>query len=622
MGCSEADLFRGEATTTFADRIAITGRVCAEDAVTTHLPLRVILVADVAQGPLRSSFDPAGLWVDQVTSFSQSAVRRPEVGMAIVGYSGRARKLAPVDPPEASFTALEPALVPGLSSLRLPEPCLPDGRCRDYVEGLRVARGLIEGDLAQLPAGERVLTEYVVLLVVAGSASPMAENVDCCEPDDTRCRSATPVADPDCQAELESAEVAGMIDAVSAAGALGLKLHVLHLAAEEDPAENDRLEDSMRRLAFLAGGSYARVDNIGMLSGAHLDVLDARTSLRFKALYAANMNMKPTPEGSVVDSDGDGLSDVEEERLGTSPVARDSDDDGITDLVESLVDVAEDMPAACRGLVPDDDRDLDGLTDCDEALLGTEPTLADTDGDAMPDLLEVVGLVDYLHRDGEADPDLDGVPNADEVRQRTDARSSDTRHQLSFGYRYDVDDLGVVRELYAQPLIEITGVRLSGVSPDSTAGVGTLRWVAADGTLSWQDASDDAPGVPVPIAEPGEAVLASSSPDRSVRASVENLLDLPAEDTTERVRVIYQEHHCIEYTVRNVRLADAQELAGGEGPGLNRVVLFFAEAPASDLTRPGPFRIAEIPVLFRPPASRTPSGAVLTVLDEEFVRPR
>ncbi len=64
------------------------------------------------------------------------------------------------------------------------------------------------------------------------------------------------------------------------------------------------------------------------------------------------------------DRDHDGLSDVEEARLGTNP----------------------DNP----------DTDGDGLTDGQEVLLGTNPLSADTDGDGISDLQEVMGGSDPL----------------------------------------------------------------------------------------------------------------------------------------------------------------------------------------------------------------------------------
>ena len=70
------------------------------------------------------------------------------------------------------------------------------------------------------------------------------------------------------------------------------------------------------------------------------------------------------------DTDGDGLSDAEEAELGTDPEEADSDDDGLTDGEE--IDLGTDPL--------DEDTDSDGMSDGDEVEIGTDP-LDDGDGD-------------------------------------------------------------------------------------------------------------------------------------------------------------------------------------------------------------------------------------------------
>ena len=79
------------------------------------------------------------------------------------------------------------------------------------------------------------------------------------------------------------------------------------------------------------------------------------------------------------DADGDGITNGEEEELGTDPEKSDSDGDGLSDGEE--IDNGSDPL--------DDDSDDDGLTDGEEADLGTDPNNTDSDGDSYPDALEV-----------------------------------------------------------------------------------------------------------------------------------------------------------------------------------------------------------------------------------------
>jgi len=176
-----------------------------------------------------------------------------------------------------------------------------------------------------------------------------------------------------------------------------------------------------------------------------------------------------------VDTDGDGLPDAMEETLGTDPTSADTDGDGLSDreeigdtdgdgVIDALepdddgdgvptedelgrdtdgdglpdhrdadddgdgIPTAED-PAPLDPASPTDpdlDSDRDGLSDADEALLGTDPLDPDSDGDGVPDGVEGGvdsdgdGVVDALDDDDDGDglPTLeegDGDPDGDDV---------------------------------------------------------------------------------------------------------------------------------------------------------------------------------------------------------------
>jgi M6 family metalloprotease-like protein len=83
---------------------------------------------------------------------------------------------------------------------------------------------------------------------------------------------------------------------------------------------------------------------------------------------------------SLKDSDGDGLFDYVEERLGTDPRNPDTDSDGLTDREEVLKYGTDPLRS---------DTDGDGLADGDEIKYGTDPLQWDTDGDHWGDGLDV-----------------------------------------------------------------------------------------------------------------------------------------------------------------------------------------------------------------------------------------
>ena len=100
------------------------------------------------------------------------------------------------------------------------------------------------------------------------------------------------------------------------------------------------------------------------------------------------------PVTEPVDSDGDGLTDEEEAELGTNPIRADTDDDG--------------------------------LTDREEIEYGTDPVRSDSDGDGLPDGWELDNGLHPLLPDADLDPDEDGLTNAEEYEHGTEPHNPDS----------------------------------------------------------------------------------------------------------------------------------------------------------------------------------------------------
>jgi hypothetical protein len=170
-------------------------------------------------------------------------------------------------------------------------------------------------------------------------------------------------------------------------------------------------------------------------------------------VFANNTTVVFSGNDSVSDTDDDGLSDTDEFQMktcvglsATCTDPADSDGDGYTDWFENLERASGFDPldpnkpiAKCSG-AGSNDSDGDGLRDCEEAYLGTDPQVFDTDVDHIPDLVEVRNGMNPLDpTDALADADHDGIRNIDEIREHTNPQVREPNVSATdTHYLYDV----------------------------------------------------------------------------------------------------------------------------------------------------------------------------------------
>ena len=101
----------------------------------------------------------------------------------------------------------------------------------------------------------------------------------------------------------------------------------------------------------------------------------------------------------------------------------DTDGDGLPDAFE----LAYTNPASATALNPGDDLEPDGLTNMQEYQIGTDPTVADSDGDTLGDGDEVAGAGARPATDPLlADTDADGIDDGAETNTGTYVSTTDT----------------------------------------------------------------------------------------------------------------------------------------------------------------------------------------------------
>ncbi|MDJ0865123.1 MAG: Ig-like domain-containing protein [Myxococcota bacterium] len=177
----------------------------------------------------------------------------------------------------------------------------------------------------------------------------------------------------------------------------------------DDDADADGLTNEQERsIGTVRFGADSDLD--GLLDGEEVRV-EPDGSITFI--------LNPLVPDAAGDNDGDGLTNAEEVRLGTDPNTADADQDfdgdGLDNLTEGLLgtDVNDpdgdadglcDGPASVGACVGGEDLNANGVVDAGE----TDPMVADSDGDAIPDGLDALPLdpsngtpVDLVVLDGE-----------------------------------------------------------------------------------------------------------------------------------------------------------------------------------------------------------------------------
>lgn len=163
-----------------------------------------------------------------------------------------------------------------------------------------------------------------------------------------------------------------------------------------------------------AGGVIDYTKGLGFLNVHHI----------IKDAYVTNMNATTSIVSGelLLDSDGDGIADKDEIRLGYDPFNANSQ--GMcSDLVYYRLGSC---PSACSQGQQFSDVDHDGLSDCDELNLGTDPSNFDTDGDSIPDGLEVrIGSNPLDPSDALLDQDNDGMNAIEEAKRQSSVSHND-----------------------------------------------------------------------------------------------------------------------------------------------------------------------------------------------------
>lgn len=239
-------------------------------------------------------------------------------------------------------------------------------------------------------------------------------------------------------------DIAGLLEQQRLAD---ISLHTIYLAGPTTPPAVQLVaKELMAEMAHMANGTSRSFEASESINLFYIDFTSFIRQFTLKQFVVTNSNARPLEGRHGLDTDGDGLLDEEERLIGTSPSLKDTDGDGFSDLLEvrlrnSGFDPLFPADADCSGAADRLDDDGDGLLNCEERYLGTNYRVIDSDADGYTDDTEVRAGTNPTIADGLDDLDFDGAPNGIEIANHTDPQRSDVANFSKVAYRYGLTEI-------------------------------------------------------------------------------------------------------------------------------------------------------------------------------------
>ena len=300
----------------------------------------------------------------------------------------------------------------------------------DYEGALSLAYELLVTDMMQINEDKLARSKYILIFLSDGLPNPVSSNHNTDE------RILKVVND------LMEIGKENKIDE--------LKLHTAYLSSPTiSQNASSKAISLLKSISEQGEGTFRNFSNNEEINFLYVNYTSLKRMYTIKSLIVSNMNARPVSDKVSVDSDMDGLADINEYELGTDSSVSDTDDDGFSDFLEyslrnSGFDPLDPDDADC--LTEFDRRDSDGdmLKDCEERFIGTSPYLFDSDADGIPDGIEYRYNTNPVKNDVLSDIDFDSASNISELRIHTNPVVNDSANASNLAYRYNIQSKGII----------------------------------------------------------------------------------------------------------------------------------------------------------------------------------
>ena len=681
--CSEAEFRRVVTPPAYLDdKVRIEGELCTRSPSTLVFPLRVLFVVDGSESmevtdppdPLTGTTRREDIVREIWTSLLSQGLEDVRIG--IIRFSAQSQSRTPVDLDadglaDTYFTTDRLQL--DAATLALAET----DRTTNYGAALAEAQFEIRNELSRADLESLPLSKYVVVFVSDG-----LPDVD---PTNAQGNGASEILDA----------VRAMRDLTASFRVGDMKLHTVYLSTGQGPAFDRPAQDLLQAMAEVGGGTYRSIPNGEAINVIGVDFTVIRRVFTLKSFVAVNTNAlvdqkqvehlirssvaleDALPIAAIragftdvsgdgflecgeplVDTDGDGLSDLVEALLGTSPFVPDTDDDGLSDRLEWDLRPSRDplnpsdarcyLPSPCVAdpLAPDRcacivDVDFNGVCDCaqgptstcEDQVNGRDCVDLDVDGRCDCPDGDGDGFCDFPDRDGDGlndctevylgtrnngvDSDADGIPDAIEVRFRTSPVVDDLDGDYDFDRTKNGQELRGGTDTFCNDaalrsrLAYRSDLETTGLVGDRTCYRFAVSHITLVPTLLNPSESLYPPHPVLGLPDPADTVggdasdtTDSSASDTTSDATSDTTSDITSDDIIE---------------VPPPPLPPIQSPTGKLGQGMNRILLYAGEVAFDDPNGFADFRVACVEPRFVMPGNyKNPPSGKLTLTESDF----